>query len=805
MTTHTDSPPDPAALPARLQAALALHQQGQLAPARAQYEAILRDFPQQADALHLLGVVALQGGDAATAVTRIGAAIAANPRNPEFHLNQAIALHAQGRSEDALACHDRALALNPELVNAHLGRAVMLKALGRSADAAASYERALALKPDFAEAHYNLGNIQRELGQREAAAASFERAVTLKPGLVEAHVNRGATLLQLGRHEQAQAAFEQALTLRPDLIDALVGRADACLAQLRLEDAIAGYERALALQPQHAEALCNRGKAHYKLTRYNDARASLEAALALRPALADAHLYLGNTFINLHRNEDALAAFEHALALQPDYADAWYGKGGIMLQFQRTEEAAHCFEQALRFRPDNALLQGELQKVRMQLCDWTGFDTTIAQLGTAIAQGEAALLPFDALPLLDAPALQLQLARTFTAKAYRLPPLPGAFPQRVPGEKIRLGYFSADFCEHPVARLMAGPFEQHNRMDFEVIGFGFGPPARDAMRTRIEKACDRFFDVTAMSDEEIAQLARAVGIDIAIDLGGFTLYNRTGIFARRAAPVQASYIGYLGTMGAAWMDYLIADAVLVPPEQRAHYAENILRLPWYQANDSVPPEAGRAVTRADLGLPAQGMVFACFNNHFKITPAVFDSWMRILAAVPDSVLYLLVHGDTARRNLRAAAEARGIGGGRVLFAGRVSRADYLARYRVADLFLDTWPCNAGATASDALYMNVPVLTCRGHSFAARMAASVLTALDMPELITSNQEEYEQRAIALAHAPAELAALKKKVETQRQHAPLYDTARFTHHLEAGFHAMHARRLAGLAPEDIDIKA
>lgn len=801
------SPPTPAADPAQLQAllqeTLALHQQGRLAEARAGYERILALQPHHADALHLLGVATLQGGDAATAVTLIDQAIALCPTNPEFHLNQAIALRAQGRLEAALDCHDRALVLNPDLLNGHLGRAALQKALGRLDAAATSYERALALRPDLAEAHYNLGNLQLDLQRPEAAAASYERALALKPEFAQAQVNRGNALLQLSRHDAALACLDTALMLNPGLFEAHVIRGNILEAQQQLDAAITSYDHALALKPDHAEALRNRGKAQLRLTRIAAAVASLEAAVALAPDDADAHLNLGNALAKLHRNDAALAAFDRALALDPGNADAWHKKGALLFQLNRMEEAATSLQESVRLVPRNAFVLGGLHNTCMYLCDWHDYSARLERLGAAISRAELSLLPFAAQSVLGQPALQQQVAHSYAAAMQWPATLPGEFARRTPGDKIRLGYFSADFREHPVARLTAGLFEHHDRSAFEVIGFAFGPPTRDGMRQRLEKAFDRLIDVSHLSDPDIARLAREQGIDIAIDLGGYTQDSRSGIFSCRAAPVQVSYIGFIGTMGVPWMDYLIADANLIPPGQRKYYDEKIACLPWHQANSNERRASDRVFSRAELGLPATGVVLACFNNHYKITPEVFERWMHILAAVPDSVLLLLVGPETARRHLREAAEAQGVSADRLVFAGRLTPADYLARYRVADLFLDTWPCNAGATASDAISMGVPVLTCRGEAMVSRMAASVLEALQMPELITTSPAEYERRAVELARDHAQLAALHRKVEQQCLQAPLFDIARFTRYLEAAFRAMHARRMAGQAPDDIVI--
>jgi predicted O-linked N-acetylglucosamine transferase (SPINDLY family) len=361
-----------------------------------------------------------------------------------------------------------------------------------------------------------------------------------------------------------------------------------------------------------------------------------------------------------------------------------------------------------------------------------------------------------------------------------------------------VGYFSADFSNHATLHLLAGLFEHHDRVKFEVTAFSFGPESQDPMRRRLEAACE-FIDVRERPDREVALLARERQIDIAVDLKGFTQDCRPGIFALRAAPVQVSYLGYPGTLGAPYMDYLIADRVLIPPESAQFYSEKIVYLPdSYQVNDAARVIAERVFSRAELGLPAAGFVYCCFNNNYKITPATFDGWMRILRQVPGSVLWLLEDNAGAAGNLRAAAEARGVSAARLVFAPRLPVADHLARQRAGDLFLDTLPCNAHTTASDALWAGLPLLTCLGESFAGRVAGSLLAAVGLSELITGSQAEYEALAVGLARDPGRLAGIRTRLAAQRLTAPLFNTELTTRRLEAAYEALVERHRAGLVP-------
>ena len=442
--------------------------------------------------------------------------------------------------------------------------------------------------------------------------------------------------------------------------------------------------------------------------------------------------------------------------------------------------------------PDVDYLQGTRLRTNLQLCRWKDFDAEVEQLSQRIAQDDRAASPLTTLLVLD--SLPLQRAAATTWSREMLPQSTWTDREREPG-RIRVGYYSADFREHPVAYLAAELFELHDRELFEVVGFYFGPKTDDDMHSRIAAACDRFYDVASKSDAEIVSLSREVGIDIAVDLGGYTDGSRTRLFGYRMAPVQVSYLGYLGTLGTDAFDFIFADRVLVPESSAQHYAENIAWLPSYQVNDRQRPVGERRFSRAELGLPEQGFVFCCFNNSYKITPFVFDSWMRILAAVEGSVLFLNSDNKSCEENLQREADARGVDPARLVFSGRLPRDEYIARYRVADLFLDTLPYNAGTTASDALWAGLPVLTCAGESSAARIAASLLTAVGLPELITDSLADYEACAIRLATHAGELAGIREALDRNRSDHALFDTPRCVKNIERGYLEMNNQRVIG----------
>jgi len=458
----------------------------------------------------------------------------------------------------------------------------------------------------------------------------------------------------------------------------------------------------------------------------------------------------------------------------------------------------------LLLKPDINFLLGDLLHTKMHLCLWDDLPNNLNELIKKINNNEKVIEPFTLLALTDDPEIQRKTAEIFTHKKYQKNHDLSGIERYPKHKKIRIGYFSADFKEHPVSALTAELYEIHDRNQFEIHAFSYGPDTKDKMNLRIKAGVDHFHEVRMMSHKDVVLLARSLEIDIAVDLGGHTQDARTGIFALLAAPIQISYIGYIGTMGANYYDYLVADQTMIPDKNQKYYSEKIVYLPCFQVNDSTKSPPATIFTRKDLGIPEEGFVFCCFNNTFKITPTTFDSWGRILEKVNGSVLLIYADSDTAKINLTKEITVRGIDPSRLIFGKRLSKPEYLARYRVADLFLDTHPYNAGTTASDALRMGLPVLTYLGNSMVSREAASVINAVNLPELITTNQKEYESLAIELATHPEKLKIIKDKLASNLSTAPLYDTSLFTRHLESAYTEMYDRYQRGLEPDHIYVK-
>ena len=754
---------------AKLQQALALHQAGQLAQANTIYQDILKVEPRNFDCLNLSGVIAIQTG--------------------EF--------------EAGVKLLDRAIAVNPGVASAYNNRGYALRELKRLQEALASFDDALRLKPDYVDALNNRGNVLRDLKRLAEALENYDQALRLSPDYADAYLNRGAALYDLKRFAEALFSYDQALSLGLNDPEIYNNRGNILCKLRRLDEALIDFDKALSLKLTHADAHNNRGNVLLELGRFDEALVSYDRSLIIKPN-ADVYNNRGNVLRVLKRSKQALFNFDDALALNPNHADAYCNRGYVLQDINHIDEASACFDKALKLNPDREFLLGASLHARARLCAWDGLDAGLDRLATSISEFKKVTTPWAALSLLDAPALQKIAAQVYFEAEHPKSNALGPIGKRVESGKIRIGYYSADFHQHATAYLMAQLLEAHDHERFEIYGFSFGPDTKDDMQKRVSATFDKFLDVRTQSDRAIAQLSRTLGIDIAVDLKGETDDARTGIFAEGCAPIQVSYLGYPGTMGTNYIDYIIADKIVIPPEEQSAFTEKVVYLPHsYQANDATRKISDRVFTRRELGLPETGFVFCCFNNSYKILPATFDGWVNILKAVPNSVLWLLEDTATAANNLRKEAAARGVDAGRLFFAKRMPFDEHLARQRQADLFLDTLPCCAHTTASDALWAGLPVLTHLGKALAGRVAASLLNAVGLPELIAATQAEYEAKAIEFATQPEKLHQLKNRLKSNRATSPLFDGRLLAGHIEAAYVAMYARYKADLPPDVIEI--
>jgi predicted O-linked N-acetylglucosamine transferase (SPINDLY family) len=720
-----------------LQQAIQAFQSGNLDRADSILKRVLQADSKNLPALHILGLIRVSQKNHREAADLLGQAVRINPNDPSIRYNLAKALLDCGLNKESIPHHKCAVELDSNNSGAWFNYGVVLSNLGNSEEAIAAYDEAIKLNPTYDEALFYKGVALYKLERFDEALASYDKVLELNSNYHGSWYNKGLVLFALQRYEEA----------------------------------IAFYNQAIKLHPTYYEAFSNKAV----------------SLLKLKPK----------------RYEEALSYFDRALSLQPSYLEALIGKGLVLQELKQYEEALTCFDKALSLNPDFNWLHGDFLHTKMQICEWNEFvingDDEI--LSKALDKKNA-ISPFPLLGMSDDAELQLHVARLYAQAKCPSNLSLGDIEKRPQQEKIRIGYFSADFHNHATGHLMAQLFELHDKNQFEIIGFSFGPAQDDEMRSRLIDAFDQFIEVGKKGDKDIAQLSRELSIDIAVDLKGFTHDSRPGIFSYRAAPIQVSYLGFPGTMGADFIDFIIADETLIPRHLQKNYSEKVVYLPnSYQVNDGKKVISDRKFLRQELGLPEGAFVFCCFNNCNKILPATFDAWMRILHSVDESVLWLLEDSPIASDNLKLEAEKRGISGHRMIFAKRVPLSEHLARHHQADLFIDTFPCNAHTTASDALWSGLPVLTLMGESFASRVGASLLHAVGLPELVTSSQTDYESLAIELAKDHLKLEAIKSKLVNNRLTYPLFNTPIFTHHLETAFIKMHENYLAGLPSEHI----
>ena len=543
-----------------------------------------------------------------------------------------------------------------------------------------------------------------------------------------------------------------------------------------------------------------------ELKRYDEALANYDRAIQIKPDYAEAYLNCGAILSELKRYDEALANYDRAIQIKPDYAEAYLNCGLIFSELKRYDESLRNYERAVKIKPEIDYLLSNIIHIKMFLCDWHNWGNTLDQLREKIQHKKKVSNPFALMSLIDDPELQKKSSEIYINDKF---PAPNFFPKfncYLMHNKIRIGYFSADFHNHATMHLIAELFERHDKSQFELIAFSFGPDYQDEWRKKAISIFDQFIDVRNKTDIEITSLARELEIDIAVDLKGFTQYSRTAIFASRAAPIQVNYLGYPGTMGAEYIDYIIADRILIPEDKQKYYSEKIVYLPnSYQVNIKERSVSDKPIDRRGMGLPKDAFVFCSFNNNYKITPETFDSWMRILQAVEDSVLWIFKTNDTAVENLKKEAKLRGINSARLVFADFLPVEEHLKRIQLADLFLDTLPFNAHTTASDALRVGLPVLTQMGESFSSRVAGSLLNAVNLNELITTNKDDYESLAINLAKNPEKLSQIKNKLKRNLITCPLYNATLFTKHIEIAYLEMCERFREDAAHGHIYVKS
>ena len=729
--------------------------------------------PNDFNANNLLGVIYTEQGKPDECIWHLKKALKLEPNNVSTNYNMANALMLKYQHSQALPFHIKAVQLNPDdyWINTNYG--ISLSKLNQIEKAEAFFQKAVTINSQLPSGWLNLANCNKELERYSNALSFYDQALSLDPQYIEAWFNKGVTLFELKRYD----------------------------------DALIAYQQTIALQPDHNKAWSNAGSVLNMLKRYEEALACYVKAAELLPQAPEGFVNKGNALRCLKRYDEALENYNRALELIPKSAECMVNKGLVLADLKRYDEAIIAYQNAFTVQPNIDYLLGYLIHTKMLVNDWRQLDEKFNALLNKLNLRKKVIDPFPILSISDSPATHLEGAKIWIHDKYSenlsLPPIP-----KVLHKKIRIGYFSADFNEHhPVALLTAELFELHDRDRFEVYAFSLqATQSDDAMRKRLTQSFDHFIEVENQSDLEIATLARKLEIDIAVDLGGHTKNARTGILSYRAAPIQVNYLGYPGTMGATYIDYIVADKTLITTEDQKFYVEKVAYLPnSYMVADSKRVATPMMPIREEYGLPEDRFIFSCFNNSYKFNKRILESWSRILVATNNSILWVSENNPTAIKNLLREFEKLQIEQNRIIFAKRLdSHKDHLARYQLADLFLDTHPYNAHTTAIDALKSGIPVLTQFGGSFSGRVASSLLNTLGMPELITHSAEEYESLAIELASNPNKLQEIKVKLGVNKLNTPLFNAPLFTRHLESLYIQMYARYQADMTPECIDAK-
>ena len=685
-------------------------------------------------------------------------------------MHEAIEFHRSGNLAEAQRRYRAILKSEPRNFDCLYRLGILMAQASKFDQAVKWFKKALEVQPDFAEGHFNLGTLYGELGDFALAAASLERAIALDPDYAEAHHNLGNALDELGREEAALAAFDRVIDLAPTLVSAHFNRGNLLNKLRRFDAAIESYRRVLALDSDHVQTLYNCANALSELRRFPEAAEMFTRAIAIKPDYVDARFNLADVQVRLNQWDDAKDSYARVVEIDPDYE---FGLGGGLW-------------------------------VAVNCCDWDAVEKYTPAIIEKVRAGDPVIEPFSFLAVSESPEDQLSCAQTWIRTKFPPSSSPIWRGERYRHDKIRIAYVSADFHHHPMAFLMSGVFEQHDRDAFEITAIALDPHEPSLQRKRLENAFDRFVVADQMSDREVAQKIRELEIDIAIDRKGLTYESRPAIFAHRPSPIQVNYLAYPGTMGASYIDYIIADRHVIPEGDEKFYGEEVVRLPdTYQANDARRPIGDATPSRAAVGLPQTGFVFCSFNNSYKITRQIFEIWMELLHEVDGSVLWLHEKNEPMVRNLKTAAECQGIAPTRLVFAGSLENPYHLARLRLADLSLDTPIYGAHTTASDSLFAGVPIICCPGGTFAGRVTTSLLHAIGLPELIVETPDDYRALAMRIAREPAFLAGLKAKLAKNLRTEALFDTERFTRHLETAYKTMWERHQRGQPPQAFDV--
>jgi tetratricopeptide (TPR) repeat protein len=665
------------------------------------------------------------------------------------------------------------------------------------------FHEVLLQDPNNLEALFESIGIAHRDKDYETALHLLDRVLKIIPADAKFWNLRGNVFYEIKKFEEAEKCYDQSIALENSVAEYYYNSGNAKRNLDKYDEALQNFNEAIKRNNNFFDAFLNKANLLYHIKKYQDAIDTLNEVIEMKPDYFEAYVMKGVINNELANFEDAISNYQVALKIKPDQPGVLLNLGNTLNQFGQFDSARLNYEHAYRVNSGISLLLGSLLFSKMKVCHWSNLSNLKIELEKKILSGKDCALPFPLIAILNDEGLISRAAENSFKELIQISSNKHTYLNKEK-KKIKIGYFSADFYNHATSYLMSGLFHLHDRNKFEIIGFSFGPSIEDEYRTQLKKSFDQFIDIQNLSDLETANLARKMNIDIAVDLKGHTQGSRTGIFAYRAAPIQVNYIGYPGSMGLGFIDYIIADKVIIDQKNQDFFTEKVVYLPnCYQVNDNNKKVSNSIITRQDFGLPPDKFIFCSFNNNYKITPEIFDVWMSILHKVKNSILWLLVDNSWAKDNLLNEAANRGISSERIYFAGKMDIADHLARHRLADLFLDTFPCCAHTTASDALWVGLPLLTLRGNTFASRVASSLLLELNLPELITNSLPEYENLAITLASQDGKLTKIKETLDQNKSNGALFNIDLYRQNLEKAYQMIYQRYMDGQSPDHIKI--
>jgi predicted O-linked N-acetylglucosamine transferase (SPINDLY family) len=761
----------------------------------------IKIFPNEASLYLNEGIIAQKKKEWNAAIKSFNKSIEINSKLEVAHYKVGIILEEIGEIQKALESYENCIHINSNFYEAFFRQGLIQTYLKMHQEALSSFTHVIQLEPLHLGAQINLGIVLSKLKQYEKAIDKFDEIIRNNLEIEEAYLNKANVLFEMKMYDDAIKAYGLAISINPNYPDAYFNRGNTLSVLGKYEDAINDYLLAIKYEPQNAESYNNIGKLQIELRDYEQALKNINHALSINEYLFEAYNNRGNLYQELNLTNLAIEDYNQAINLNSNYIEAIYNLGVAYEQLGVWDKALLNYQKVFDIDKEFEYLLGAIVNVKLNICEWSVYEDSINTLINKINTHVKASTCLPVLAFTDDPKIQQTVSKIWLDDKFPNKNLGSPRESKKYDKKIKVGYYSADFGEHPVSYLTVELFELHDKNKFEIYAFYNGPTDSSPMHKRITKSFDQFLNINCISDIDVAKLSREIGIDIAVDLTGLTQNSRIGIFSHRAAPIQISYLGYLGTIACDYYDYIIADQVIIPNSFQEYYSEKIIYLPSYQVNDRKKLISDKEYKRSDFNIPDESFVYCCFNNSFKITPNIFEIWIRILKSVPNSIILLFAQNDCAKTNLLNEANKRGLKNEQIIFLERINRTEYLARFKLADLFLDTFPYNAGTTASDALWADLPLLTCQGRSFSSRIASSILQAIGLPELITSSLVEYEKKAIELGNNPSIVKEIKNKINYSKNKSLLFDTVKFTLSIEKAYIKLKNHFHEGKKPENI----